>query len=464
MQRIVLLLFGLALALVPLPLASNRDWAWSPLAVIVGVSLILCAIAIVRQPEVYRRTLANSTSLSVPMVLTGIVILWAVVQASELTPESWTNPVSVASVFGVSAKVQSVALDHEAVFTGVMRLLVNAGIFLMAALLASSVSNARWLLGTIIIVAGLTTLYAMVALVVNHQSARTGVWIWTPHEPYFSGTFVNPNNYATYAGVAAIGALSLALRPRRFFDSQESVRQRWRRRLAAFTGMGGFWLAVALILMAGVLFSESRAGWLSLVLALTIMAALYSRGAMRAVWILVTPLSLAGLALLLPGGAGLVARMTSLLTQGDGSPETQSREALYTMTAQAIGQNPLTGWGLNYFQYLYPVFQPPNLPGAYDKAHNTYLELAFDLGLPAAGALLVAILWIVGQCGVGFFRRGRDAELAGAGVLTGALAGFHALFDFSLQIPAMAATFFAILGIAWAQSWPTVERHSSLQK
>ena len=457
MQRLVLLLFGLILAVVPVPLASNREWAWSPLAVAVGVLLFLCALTIARKPEVYRRTLANSRSLLVPSTLTGIAILWGLLQASELTPESWANPLFATSVLGVSAKARSVALDHEAVFVGVMRLLINAGIFYVAALLASSVSNARRLLGTIIIVAGLTTLYAMVAQVVNHQSARTGVWIWTPHEPYFSGTFVNPNNYATYAGVAAIGALSLALRPRRFLDPQENVGQRWRRRLAAFSSMPGFWFAIALILMTGVLFSESRAGWISLVLALTLMGALYSRGIIRAVWLVLAPLSLAGMTLLLPGGAGLVSRMTQL-AQGD-----ESRETLYAMTVQAIGRNPLTGWGLNSFQYLYPVFQPPNLPVNYDKVHNTYLELVFDLGVPAAGALLVAILWIVGQCAVGFFRRGRDAELAGAGVVTAALVGFHALFDFSLQIPAMAATFFAILGIAWAQSWPTAERRSSLQ-
>lgn len=458
MQRIVLLLFGLTLALAPLPLASNRDWAWSPLAVTVGVLLILCAVTIAREPEAYRRTLANSRSLFVPSALTGIVILWGLLQAFGLTPESWASPISATSVFGASAAVRSVAFDHELVFTGAMRLLLNAGIFLVAALLASSVSNARQLLGTIIIVAGLTTLYAMVAQVVNAQSARTGLWIWIPHERYFSGTFVNSDHYATYAGVAAIAALSLASRPRRFIDPQESRRQRWRRRLAAFSGMAGFWLAVALILMAGVLFSESRGGWLSVVLALTIMAAFYNRGATRVVWLLVTPLSLAGLTLLLPGGAGMVARMTWLLTQGEGS-----REALYAMTTQAIGWRPLIGWGLNSFQDLYGVFQPQNLAEYYDKAHNTYLELAFDLGVPAAMALLVAILWIVGQCVVGFFRRGRDAELAGAGVLTAALAGFHALFDFSLQIPAMAATFFAILGIAWAQSWPTAGRRSSLQ-
>src|SRR5581483_11723117 len=323
----------------------------------------------------------------------------------------------------------------------------------------SRVANARRLLATIVIAAGLTTLYAMVAQVVNSQSGRTGIWIWTPHPGEFSGTFVNPDNYATYAGVAAIAALSLALRPRRLVDPQESVRQRWRRRLAAFSGMAGFWLAAALILMAGVLFSGSRGGCLSLVLGLTTMAALYSRGATRAVWLFVTPISLAGLALVLPGGAGLVQRMFGLLAQGG----EQSREALYALTMQTIAQRPLLGWGLNSFQEMYWVFQPPSFPFYYDKAHNTYLELAFDLGVPAATVIVVAVAWIAGRCLIGFFRRGRDAELAGVGFLVALLAGFHALFDFSLQMPAMAGTFFALLGIGWAQSWSSESPRSSLQ-
>ena len=54
------------------------------------------------------------------------------------------------------------------------------------------------------------------------------------------------------------------------------------------------------------------------------------------------------------------------------------------------------------------MFQPASLVGNYDKAHNTYLELAFDLGIPAACTLVLAVIWVIWRCFIGFGTRGRD--------------------------------------------------------
>jgi O-antigen ligase len=115
----------------------------------------------------------------------------------------------------------------------------------------------------------------------------------------------------------------------------------------------------------------------------------------------------------------------------------------------------MIGWGMNSFEEIYSVFQPAELISNYDKAHNTYLELAFDLGIPAASALVLAVVWVAWRCGIGFGTRGRDRELAALGVFVTVLLGFHSLFDFGLQIPAVACTYASMLGVAWAQSWST---------
>ena len=447
MQKAILYLFGLTLALIPVPLASNRDWSWSPLAVVIGLLLVGATVSIVSNPDSSRRALANFRALLVPGVLTAAVLAWAFIQSTNWTPPSWASSVSASAVFGPDTAMQSVAFERELLFTGLMRLLLNVGFFLLGMLLGSRVNDARGLLGTIVIAASAYTLYAMVAQAANRVAPWTGISVWTPHEPYFTGTFININNYATYTGVAAIVALSLALRPRRSLGA-ETARQRWRRRLASLSGMGGFWIAAAAVLIAGVLFSGSRAGWASLVLAGMAMAALYTRGMARLVWLVVVPLAVVGVTVLLPGGLNLAGRLLLLLNEGE-----VGRQTLYPMTIDANALRPYTGWGLNSFQAVYFILQPPGLAEFYDKAHNTYLELAFDLGIPAAGALIFVVLWIVFRCLRGFFERNRDPELAGVGFLIAVLAGFHSLLDFSLQIPAMAGTFFAILGISWAQSW-----------
>lgn len=447
MHRTLLVLFGLVLALAPIPLGSNRDWAWSPLAAAAGLLLFGAAIALALNPDGSRRVVAHFNALLVPGVLTALALAWVTVQISTWTPESWASSLSAATVFGPVAVTRSIAFEHELLFTGLMRLLTNVSFFLLGALLATRASDARGLLGTIVVSASAYTLYAMVAQAANRAASWTGLSVWTPFEPYFTGTFINANNYATYTGVAAITALTLGLRPHRALGA-ETTRQRWRRRLSQFSGMGGFWLAAALVLMAGVLFSASRAGWASFILASMAMTVLYTRGYARLGWLVLAPVTVVVLTLVLPGGATLVGRFVTLLNQGEGG-----RAALFPATIDAIALKPLIGWGLNSFQASIGIIQPAALIGYYDKAHNTYLELAFDLGIPAAAALVAAVVWIVGRCLAGFFQRNRDAELAGVGFLVAVLAGFHALFDFGLQIPAMACTFFAILGIAWAQSW-----------
>lgn len=447
MHRVILFLFGLTLALVPIPLASNRDWAWSPLAVVAGLLLLGTAVSIALDRESTSRALAHFKALLLPGLLTTAALAWAFVQSTNWTPQSWASSISAVAVFGPDAAIHSVAFERELLFTGLMRLLTNAAFFLLGVLMASRARDARGLLGTIVIAASVYTLYAMVAQAANRAAPWTGISVWTPQEPYFTGTFVNVNNYATYTGVAAMAALTLALRPRRSLGP-ETARQRWRRRLALLSGMGGFWLAAALVLIAGVLFSASRAGWASLFIAAMAMAALYTRGFARIAWLVLVPLTVVGLTVMLPGGTTLVTRAITLLNEGE-----TGRELLFPATIDAIALRPWVGWGLNSFQAVIGIIQPVSLAGYYDKAHNTYLELAFDLGIPAAAALILSVVWIAGRCLTGFFQRNRDPELAGVGFLVALLAGFHALFDFSLQIPAMACTFFAILGIAWAQSW-----------
>ena len=86
-------------------------------------------------------------------------------------------------------------------------------------------------------------------------------------------------------------------------------------------------------------------------------------------------------------------------------------------------------------------------------AHNTYLENALELGVPAAAALVLAIGWIVIICVSAVLRHRRQAFLPCLGVSATVLVGLHATVDYSLQIPAVAMAYAAILGAACAQSF-----------
>ena len=449
MQRLLVVLFILTMALCPLPLGSNRDWAWDPLAGIVGALLVATAALTLVDREWQRRAFAPFRALLVPAILLGLVVVWGLVQLSGWTPASWASSLSANATLGLPETRSAIAFDGEQQWTALLRLLTYAGVFVLAAAYGNYAVDVRRLLGSIVVVATLMTLYSMAADVINNQSQFTGVLIWTPLNPFFSGTFVNANNYATYAGLSAMAALVLAFRPGSRQESRESSSERWRRRLAILSSMSGLWVALAIILFMGVLLSGSRAGSVSLALALMTMAAFYARGIARTVFILLVPLTILVLVVLLPSGDRLIEKTARLITEGN------ERDGVYHATLGAIALRPMIGWGMNSFEELYSVFQPAGLIGNYDKAHNTYLELAFDLGVPAAGALVLAVVWIAWQCAIGFGIRGRDRELAALGVFGTVLVGFHSLFDFGLQIPAVTCTYMSMLGVAWGQSWST---------
>lgn len=131
------------------------------------------------------------------------------------------------------------------------------------------------------------------------------------------------------------------------------------------------------------------------------------------------------------------------------------RLPLFSVVADQIGSSPYIGSGYGSFSQAFMMYRDQRLPGAYVflQAHNTYLELAAELGIPAAILLVIAIGWCAGLCLIGVFRRQRGhvyPVIAFAVTLTVAV---HALVDFSLQIPAVAALYASLLGMGVAQSW-----------
>ena len=55
------------------------------------------------------------------------------------------------------------------------------------------------------------------------------------------------------------------------------------------------------------------------------------------------------------------------------------------------------------------------ISGTVERAHNTYLEVALELGIPAAAALFLAIGAACAYCAIGVRRRRRDAVYPAAG-------------------------------------------------
>jgi O-antigen ligase len=285
--------------------------------------------------------------------------------------------------------------------------------------------------------------------------------LWFIKDTYVTdvtATFVNRNSFATFAGLAVIAHLVLIAD---VLARKTDVRSRRSFLLSLADSLLGHakWLVLGLIVCGGsLLMSHSRAGLVSALAAVTVLMLLVlAAPAARAPWRFwfagFGGLGLAAIALLT--GATTFDRLDEL------SKDMEMRPKIAAAVMRAIGDNWLTGTGYGSFADIFPLYQPLNVVGYVDLAHNDYLENALELGVPAAILLVLAVGYLAGRCLVGVFRRRRDAIYPIAGVAATVMVGVHAAFDFSLQIPAVTVTYAVMLSLGVAQSVGTRDPKSS---
>jgi O-antigen ligase len=191
---------------------------------------------------------------------------------------------------------------------------------------------------------------------------------------------------------------------------------------------------VALVVLVGLLASRSRGGLMAGVVSLAVLPLAVRRGR----------LLLAGLAcLVVLGGVAWVdleATRAAHLARG----LRRSRLDLWADALPMFRDHPVLGSGFNAFGTAYLRYQTIWKSDWFGEAHNEYLQLLLDTGV--AGAAIGAGLLVL------LFRRALPAARRGyldAGILGGLAAGCaHNLVDFNWQIPANAATFAALAGLA----------------
>ncbi len=104
------------------------------------------------------------------------------------------------------------------------------------------------------------------------------------------------------------------------------------------------------------------------------------------------------------------------------STEEGLRPKIYELTLDAISDAPWLGTGYGTFPDVFRMYRDESVPSIVERAHNTYLENALELGWPAAAALFLAVAVCALYCALGVRRRRRDAIYPAVGVATSTLA------------------------------------------
>jgi len=438
-------------ALAPLPLGSVYPLASAVLALAVGVLLVLHAAALARRRSVFTQTLGPLSPIIFPFLL---VLAWAGLQATPWTPASWHHPLWREAGAALREPLAgAVSVDPGETAFVLLRLLCYGGIFWLALQLGRRPERAAMaLIG--LSVAGIA--YAAYGLVDKFSGANMVLWyVKTAYRDTVTGPFVNRNSFATYAG---LGLLCLSGLIVKLSEETASPRASGRFRAVQFIEAlgGGRVLLVAgwAVLLTALLLTDSRGGVVSGLVGLAAFLA--------AIWTRPKPgragARLAAAAIVL-GGLGLVAWSGEQveLRLADTTPQSEQRAIVYELALKGIDRSPGFGTGLGTFAEAFRFDRDDRIHGYWDKAHDTYIEDALELGIPATFILLTGLAAMLLRCAKGVRDRRRDSVYSCVGVGATILVAVHSLVDFSLAIPAIAATYALIMGVAVAQSWRTEE-------
>lgn len=280
--------------------------------------------------------------------------------------------------------------------------------------------------------------YAFFALA--QQLTPNGKIFWV-HSPQFHGSI-----YGSYVNHDHYAGLMEMLVPIPFVLSMGHL----------FRGGKRVLVGACAVLMAGTIFlSGSRGGMLAFALEMVLFAAL-TLGKRRSPRIALgtTAVCVLILALLIFVGKGQV-----LGRLGDLSPG--MRLEITKDSLRMFSRRPVGGWGLGTFPTVYPSYRSFYTNLFVNEAHNDYAQLLVETGLLGFG-LMLWFLVLLYRYGLPTSRRWEfqwDGAVSLAALLgcTGIL--FHSFVDFNLQIPANAALFYVLCGLAASRLLAQSSRH-----
>ncbi|WP_445682320.1 O-antigen ligase family protein [Radicibacter daui] len=437
-------LLAVALALAPLPLGLNRPLAWTAFGIIIGLLLLLWPFASASdadwKPKVHRSLLA-------PGLLLLAAFLWGIFQAYIPVSGDWSYPIwhMTATSLPDEAVVPVIAADPYAAFGTLFRWALYAGVFWLAYQHCQSARRAASLLNVIAIAGTLYSLYGLAIWLTGSQSIL-GMEKWA-YAGDVTSTFVNKNHFATFAGISMLCCMALFMRRLRGEPLGWRLFANRRARPALP------YLAAATICFLALLGSGSRGGLLATIVGSAVLVAgifIVSRSPEK------RP------RLLLWCGAAftlfIVAGCWYLIAGQIGMTDSQDRVRIYDTVLRLITERPLLGYGLGSFPVVFAQNRPVTVNQVWGEAHNTYLELLLELGIPAALAVFAAAALLIIRTGRGVLERRRARIFPVVALSTSALVIAHAFVDFSLQIPAISVIWLSLLGAGFAQSFSTRQK------
>ena len=448
-DQIIFIGFLLGLAMCPFWFGSNRLGAWGVNAVFFAALLIAYEMFLLVNGKPHPFPI---DWIKIPAICFALVAAWCVIQMLPYVPKSWTYPIWEITSEAIGQNLPgSISVNPDLTMLALVRLMTAASVFWLALQLGRSFDRSAQTLEALSIIGACYATYGVISFIVVPDRL-----LWFPKPiniESVTSTFVNRNNFATYAGMTLVTCIGVTMSMfRRRIESIDG--SRWARLAEAIltaTGKGGYFLLCLFFISAALILTGSRGGIFasifgSIILALATWIQSKNRLSLT-IWLVTAAVVLVSLSTF---GDLLFERLESI-----GTDQTD-RRAVYQLVLQSIHDSPLLGFGYGTFVDVFPLYRDASVGshGFWDKAHNTPLEVIQGLGLPASILLFTCVGILIWRCFTAILSTKHRSTPCLVAVGASAVVLLHSLIDFSLQIQAVTLTWCAILGTGVAQFTP----------
>lgn len=437
----------------PVPLGSNRAWAWALMEVAAFTMLGLWLVLWARNRVVVEVPLRKSWPV---FALLGAWVLLLILQiipmpvsmVRALSPES-ARIHGLTSVLGVTKDWITISIEPHATQIALLKTLAYIAIFYLFLALVNNRERVQNAARVLVFAAVLHAIFGVLMHLLGTKQVVFGEELFA-HDGSASGFYPNRNHFAgmLYMMLAiGIGLLIAGLA-----DRKASSWKKVAANLIEWILSPKMLLRLSLcILVIALTTTHSRMGntafFASLLIAGAIGIAL-SKHATRNVVVLLVSLVVLDLAIVGSwfGVEKLVKRLEETTVQN-----VQEREEPAAYAVGIIEDYPVFGSGAGSFYVTFPKYRPETIPLFYDYAHNDYAQIASETGVVGFGllGLVVAI-----TLGVALRAQAVRRDPLMRGMSFAAIMGItailiHSWVDFNLHIPANAVFFMVLLALGW---------------
>jgi putative inorganic carbon (HCO3(-)) transporter len=422
----------------PLPLGSNRPWAWSILQI--SIFLLMLGCIFLKKDVAFLGLQKFKTVISIWVVF----LILATLQVVAL-PEFVINILSPKINFTADTPYLYLSTDIGQSKVSLLKSVAYFCLFLCSLILIDNEKRVKKVLTLILIVGSLQGLYGILEILLG---SKFSLIFNLPIAEIATGSFVYKNHFANFIMLCLSAGTGLIIAS---LNNNQSMSSRdWFR--AIVTSLLGNKILVRIclaIMVIALVMSRSRMGNAAFFAALTLVsiyALFVDKNRSKGLSILVISMIIIDL-LIVSSWFGL-DKVQDRLAATSLSKET--RDEVVIDASVIIADYPIMGSGGGSFYSVFPSYKKADVFAFYDQAHNDYLQTLVEYGFVSFSCLVAIVLLCFFTAAVVIKKRNnamyKGAAFASLMAIIGML--IHMSVDFPLQAPANASYFIVFLALA----------------